>query len=172
MIPLAPLAAIFAGLSLLAFGGGNTILPELQRALVTQHHWMTEPAFTALYGLAQAAPGPNMIIVTLLGWRLAGLPGAAAATLASFLPSALLTIAVLRVWNRAADARWRTLAQRGLVPVTTGLVAASAWIIARGAASSPVLVAVVAAAALLSATTRLHPLWLLGAGAMVAVLAG
>jgi chromate transporter len=166
VIPLAALAAVFTGLSLLAFGGGNTILPEMQRALVAHHHWMTAAEFNALYGLAQAAPGPNMMIVTLLGWRLAGLPGAMITTAATFLPTTALTIAVLRLWDRARDARWRTTLQRALIPVTAGLVTASACVITRTAATTPVLIGTALLVAILSCKTRLHPIWLLAASAL------
>ena len=73
---LLALAAIFAQLSLLAFGGGNTILPEMQRQVTQVHPWLTPQEFAALFALAQAAPGPNMLISTLIGWRIAGLAGA------------------------------------------------------------------------------------------------
>ncbi len=67
---------MFAQLSLLAFGGGNSILPEMQRQVVQVHQWMTARDFAALYALAQAAPGPNMLVSALIGQRVAGIPGA------------------------------------------------------------------------------------------------
>jgi chromate transporter len=167
MTALLPLAIVFATLSLLAFGGGNAVLPEMQRAIVVQHHWLTAGEFTALFGLAQAAPGPNLMIVTLLGWRLAGLPGALVATLATFLPATALTILVLRLWDRNPTSPSRRLLQRALLPLTAALVLSSALIMTRTAATSPVLLSVTLVSALLSTTTRLHPLLILGAGAAV-----
>ncbi len=161
---------LFAELSLLAFGGGPTVLPEMQRRVVEAHGWMAAAQFNALFGLAQAAPGPNMMVVTLLGWRVAGFWGAVVATAAMFGPSSVVTGVALRVWERFRHAPWRRAVQAGLVPVTAGLVAAGAALIASTAAATPALAGVVAAAAALSAATRLHPLWLLGAGAVFGLL--
>ncbi len=168
--PLLALALLFAELSLLAFGGGPTVLPEMQRRVVEVHGWMTAAQFTALFGLAQAAPGPNMMVVTLLGWRVGGFWGALVATVAMFGPSSLVTGVALRVWDRFRLAPWRRAVQAGLVPVTAGLVAAGAALIASTAAATPALAGVTAVAAVLSIATRLHPLWLLGAGAAFGLL--
>ena len=97
---LVSLGLIFAELSVLAFGGGNSVLPEMQRQMVEVHGWMTAAQFNGLFGLAQAAPGPNLMIVTLLGWRLAGLPGALVSTAAMFGPSSVITGLALRLWDR------------------------------------------------------------------------
>ncbi len=161
---------LFAELSLLAFGGGNSVLPEMQRRMVEVHGWMTAAQFNALFGLAQAAPGPNMMVATLLGWRVAGFWGAVAATVAMFGPSSIVTGVALRVWERFRHAPWRRAVQAGLVPVTAGLVSAGAALITATAAGTPALAAVVAAVAALSLATRLHPLWLLGAGAVFGLL--
>jgi chromate transporter len=163
--PLPGLALLFAELSLLAFGGGNSVLPEMQRRMVDVHGWMTAAQFNALFGLAQAAPGPNMMVVTLLGWRLAGVWGALVATAAMFGPSSLVTGIALRAWERFRHAPWRRAVQAGLVPVTAGLVSAGAAVVAATAAGTPALAGVAAAAAALSIATKLHPLWLLGLGA-------
>lgn len=163
--PLLGLAALFAELSVLAFGGGNSVLPEMQRRMVEVHGWMTAAQFNALFGLAQAAPGPNMMVVTLLGWRLAGFPGALVATVAMFAPSSLVTGVALRAWDRFRDAPWRRAVQAGLVPITAGLVSAGAALIASTAAGTPALAGVVGVAAVLSVATKMHPLWLLGLGA-------
>ena len=168
--PLLALALLFAELSLLAFGGGPTVLPEMQRRVVEVHGWMTSAQFTALFGLAQAAPGPNMMVVTLLGWRVGGFWGALAATAAMFGPSSVVTGVALRVWERFRHAPWRRAVQAGLVPVTAGLVAAGAALIASTAAATPALAAVTAVVAALSVSTRLHPLWLIGAGAAFGLL--
>ena len=167
---LVALALLFAELSLLAFGGGPTVLPEMQRRVVEVHGWMAAAQFNALFGLAQAAPGPNMMVVTLLGWRVAGFWGAVVATAAMFGPSSVVTGVALRVWERFRLAPWRRAVQAGLVPVTAGLVAAGAALIASTAAATPALAGVTAVAAVLSVATRLHPLWLLGAGAVFGLL--
>ncbi|MDB5501453.1 MAG: chrA [Tardiphaga sp.] len=163
---LLALAAIFAELSLLAFGGGNTILPEMQRQVVDVHHWMSARDFSAMYALAQAAPGPNMMVVTLIGWRVAGWSGVLVASLAKFGPSSILTGVVLQVWKRFKDHPWRRIVQQGLVPMTVGLVAASAALISHASDHEWSLAVITALVALTAFTTKIHPLWLLAAGAL------
>jgi len=164
---LLSLAAIFSQLSLLAFGGGNTILPEMQRQVVQVHHWMTKADFSALFALAQAAPGPNMMVVTLIGWHVAGWPGVLITSIAKFGPSSLVTIAALHAWERFKDRPWRRYVQLGLMPITVGLVAASALLIAEASDQTAMLCGITLAVALLAYRTKLHPLWLLGAGALI-----
>jgi chromate transporter len=164
---LVALALIFAQLSLLAFGGGNTILPEMQRQVVDVHHWMSARDFSAMFALAQAAPGPNMMVVTLIGWHVAGWPGVVVASLAKFGPCSLLTGLVLQVWDRFKERRWRRVVQAGLVPVTIGLVAASAALITAASDHEWILAAITAASAGVMIMTRVHPLWVLGAGALI-----
>ena len=163
---LLALASIFSQLSLLAFGGGNTILPEMQRQVVEVHHWMTAEDFSALFALGQAAPGPNLMIVTLVGWHVAGFYGMLVTSLAKFGPSSLVTIAMLHVWDRFKDRPWRRHVQAGLMPVTAGLVAASAALIAQASISNGVLAAITACTAVISLKAKLHPLWLLFGGAL------
>lgn len=164
---LIAIAVIFSQLSLLAFGGGNTILPEMQRQVVDVHHWMPASEFSALFALAQAAPGPNLMIVTLIGWHVAGWAGMLVASVAKFGPSSIVTILALHAWERFKDRPWRRYAQTGLVPVTAGIVAASAALIAEASDPTAIAWAITAATAALSLKTRIHPLWLLAAGSLI-----
>ena len=164
---LIQLAILFTQLSLLAFGGGNTILPEMQRQVVDVHHWMTAENFTALFALAQAAPGPNLMIVPMVGWHIAGWQGMLVSSVAKFVPSSLVTILVMRLWDRFKDKPWRAVAQTGIFPVTVGLLAASAALITEASVEGWLLGAIVAAVAVLGWRTRLHPMWLLLGGALV-----
>ncbi|GKQ52013.1 chromate transporter [Bradyrhizobium sp. Ce-3] len=164
---LVTLALIFAELSLLAFGGGNTILPEMQRQVVDIHHWMTAQEFSALFALAQAAPGPNMMVVPLVGWHVAGFSGVLVTSLAKFGPSSLVTGFALRLWERFKDRPWRRTVQAGLVPVTAGLVTASAIVITHASVSSWGTVLIAAGVAIATTTTRIHPLLALAAGAVL-----
>ena len=171
MIPvLVSLALIFTQLSLLAFGGGNTILPEMQRQVVDVHHWMAARDFSALYALAQAAPGPNMMVVPLVGWHVAGWSGVLVSSLAKFGPSSIVTGVVLGLWRRFKDRPWRRIVQAGLVPMTVGLVAASAALIATTSDRSWGLVAITVVGAGLSLRSRVHPLWVLAGGALAGLL--
>ncbi|WP_322062361.1 chromate transporter [Paraburkholderia sp. J63] len=164
---LIALATIFSQLSLLAFGGGNTILPEMQRQVVEVHHWMTASEFSALFALAQAAPGPNMMIVTLVGWHVAGWPGMLVTSVAKFGPSSLVTVAALHAWDRFKDRPWRRIAQRALVPVTAGLVTASAMLITKASDPTWIAWAITGVCAVLALRTKIHPLWLLAAGSLI-----
>jgi chromate transporter len=164
---LVALALIFAQLSVVAFGGGNTTLPEMHRQVVDVHHWMTGADFAALYALAQAAPGPNMMVAPLIGWQVAGLAGMLVTTFAIFGPSSILTIIALRLWRRFRDKPWRAAVQAGLVPISVGLVAASATVIARTVDHDWIFVAITAVSTALLLRFRIHPLWMLAMGAAI-----
>ena len=165
MSEVAELAGVFGQLSLVSVGGINAVLPELKRQVVERHGWMSAADFAALYALAQAAPGPNMLVSTLIGWHVAGIAGALAATGALIGPCAVLTFLVAGAWHRFRDRPWRLLVQAGLMPVTAGLVVAAAIVLSEATAISAGHAGLTAAAAALLAATRLHPLWVLGAGA-------
>ena len=165
MSVLADLAGVFGELSLLAFGGTNSVLPEMQRQVVAVHGWLTPREFASLFALAQAAPGPNMLVVTLIGWRVAGFPGALVSTLAVSTPSSVLTYVAGHLWYRFRNAAWRRAVQAGLVPVTAGLLMASAALLIRTTATGWSTAAVTLAATLLFLFTRVHPLIVLAAAA-------
>lgn len=164
---LAALALIFGQLSLIAFGGGNTILPEMHRQVVDVHHWMTSGDFAALFALAQAAPGPNLMVAPLIGWQVAGLAGMLVTTAAIFGPSSVVTLIALRLWTRFKDKPWRAAVQAGLVPVSVGLVAASAAIITRSVDHEWIFVAITAVSAAVLLRFKVHPLWMLALGAAI-----
>lgn len=172
MAVLLSLALLFTELSLLAFGGGNTILPEMQRAVVDIHHWMSAQEFSALFALAQAAPGPNMMIVPLIGWQVAGWSGLLVSSLAKFGPSSIVTIVVMGGWKRYKDKPWRQVIQRGLVPVTVGLVVSSGLLIAKASATTMTLAGVIAVCTLMALNKRIHPLWVLAVGAVLGMALG
>ena len=130
---LATLFAQFATLSLFAIGGASSAVPEMHRLSVDVGHWMTDRQFGELFAIAQAVPGPNVMLVALLGHFIAGAPGAVVTTVAMCGPTCLLAYGVSRVFDRFRTARWRIAIQAGLVPVTIGLIAASALIIVRAA---------------------------------------
>ena len=165
MIPpvLAELTAQFLLLSMISIGGANAIIPEIHRRVVDLQHWMTDADFAQLFALSQAAPGPNVLIVSLIGWKVAGVVGGVVALLAMSGPSSILTYAVAHAWERFRDAPWRIAIQRGLAPVTVGLILASGYVLTRAAdQSSWIAYGVTLATLLLSLATRLHPLWFLG----------
>jgi chromate transporter len=170
MKTLLDLATVYLQLSLLAFGGANAVIPEMQRQIVNVHHWMDAREFASLYALAQAAPGPNMMVVSLIGWRVAGFWGALVSTAAVAAPSSVLTLLVSGAWYRFKNAPWRKALQAGLQPVTAGLVMASATLLIRSTATDWTTVAVMVVTAALFLSGRLHPMAILAAAALAGVM--
>lgn len=169
---LVQLALLFAGLSLLAFGGGAGVLPDMQRATVDVHHWLTAREFLDFFAISRAAPGPGSLIVVLIGQKIAGLTGAAVAFVAMFLPSSVLLYVAALIWHRTAHSPWRSLLERALAPVAIGLTLASGLALIRGTEHGWPTYAVTAAATLAFAFTELHPLALLAGGAALVLVAG
>ncbi len=165
--PLISLAIEFFIISFVAFGGLNAMLPEMHRQAVDVYGWMSDAEFRNLFALAQAAPGPNAMIVTLIGWHVAGLQGALVATLTVLIPSSTLAYVVSGTWQRFSEARWRKAIQAGLIPVTVGLVCASALIITSTVGENWRLLAITAATTLIVMRTKLHPLIALGCAGLL-----
>lgn len=167
-----------AALSVVAVGGGSAVIADMHRLVVDEHGWMDDAAFARAYALAQAAPGPNVLVVGVFGWHVAGPLGLLGATLAMCGPAALLALGFAAFRARVAGAAWLRLAERGLVPVALGLVMASALLLGQAALATwgplPwVGVAVMAATTLFVAGSGRSPLWMLGAGATLgAILLG
>jgi chromate transporter len=164
---LLTLAGYFALLSLFAIGGANAALPEMHRLAVEVEHWMSDQQFANMYAIAQVTPGPNVIIVTLIGYHVAGLLGAVVATLAMCGPTCMFAFVVGRIWDRFKDARWRMTTQAALVPVSIGLIGASAVVVTRAAAQSWVTIAITVAAALTTFTIRINPIWVFAVAALL-----
>src|SRR5882724_7298746 len=116
----------FGLMSLFAVGGANSAIPEMHRVAVDINHWMTDRQFADVFAISQLSPGPNVLIVTLIGYSVAGIFGALAATLAMCGPTALLAYYVSRLLARSSNSRWPAIIQAALVPVSIGLMAASA----------------------------------------------
>jgi chromate transporter len=165
------LAFNFMMISLLSVGGGGSTIPEMHRNAVDSQGWMSSAQFSELYALAQAAPGPTTtMFVSLIGWKAAGPLGALVAVSSVLGPSCLVTYFVSRTWDRFKEATWRELAQAGLIPVTIGLMFAAAWLVTSGAVHGWPTLAIAAVSALVMATTRLNPLWMISAGAVAGLL--
>jgi chromate transporter len=165
--PLFGLISTFALLSLFAVGGANAAVPEMHRIAVEVHHWMTEKQFADTFAIAQLSPGPNVLIVTLIGYAVAGVAGALAATVAMCVPTAVLAYIVSRRLSRSGASRWPAVIQAALVPLSIGLMAASGLIVAQAADKNWLAVVLTAIVATLAAATRLNPLWLLLAGGLL-----
>lgn len=160
------ICAYFLVLSLMAVGGANVLIPEMHHQLVELRGWMSSTDFVSLAALSQAAPGPNVLVVSLLGWKLAGIPGALAATISMCLPSSLIVYFFGGFWHKFQEARWRNVVQGALVPVTIGLVLASGFVLARESDHSSIAYGITVVTAVLAWKTDIQPLWMLGAAAL------
>lgn len=161
------LFVLFARLSLVAIGGINAIIPEVFREVVEVRGWISAADFADMVALAQASPGPNGLVSALIGWRVAGLSGFLVAALAVSGPPAVLAFGMSRVHRRLATSRWLRIVQGGLVPIVVGLMFASGLVTARAADDTLAKVATTAVVTLVVFRSRLNPLWLLGAGALL-----
>jgi len=159
----------FASLSLLAVGGINALLPEFHRVVVEVEGWMTSAEFADLYALAQLAPGPNAMVVSLLGWKVAGVTGAFVATIAACGPSSVLCYFAIRGLENLRDPRVRVVLQRALAPIAIGLMLASGYTLARAADRSAGALALTLAATAAIAFSRVNPVWILAVAAVAGV---
>lgn len=164
------LVVLFSSLSLVSIGGGNTVLPEVHRGAVHDNHWMTDRQFADIYAIAEAAPGPSSMIVSLVGLKAAGIPGAVVAMLAILGPSSLLMYVACRTWNRFRDAKWRIAFERGMGPVSLGLLFASGWTVVKTADHTPVAFAITAVACVLLVRTKISPLLIMAAAGVLGAL--
>lgn len=168
----------FLSLSLLSIGGAITTAPEMHRFLVDQQHWMSDAQFNASIAIAQAAPGPNVLFVALMGWHVGlnaggvglGLLGVALTMLGILLPSTTLTYLAARWGHRNRERRAVRAFKQGLAPIVIGLLLSAGWVLSRAhgdPAQDWPLWLLTAAITVLVWQTRLHLLWLLAAGALL-----
>ena len=123
--PIWTLAWTFGVMSLFAVGGANSAMPEMHRVAVDVQHWLTDKQFADVFAISQLSPGPNVLIVTLIGYSVAGVAGALVATLAMCVPTAVLAYGVSRFLTRSSHSRWPAIIQAALVPLSIGLMGAS-----------------------------------------------
>ncbi|MEI6377695.1 MAG: chromate transporter, partial [bacterium] len=161
---LLQLAALFSTLSLSAFGGGKVILPTMHQAAVGEYDWMTSQQFVDLFSISMAAPGPSMMMVSLVGLKaclpygtVIALLGALVATIGMFLPSSILVFVAGGFWDRWEESPWRKTIKKAIMPISTGLILAATWIIAKDSIHS-VATGIMAMVALgLMLFTKLNP---------------
>jgi chromate transporter len=172
------LFAHYLALSLLSIGGAITTAPDMHRYLVERQHWITDPQFSASVAIAQAAPGPNVLFVALLGWNVGlnagGIPmalvGLAVTMLGIMLPSTTLTYLATRWGHENRDVLAVRAFKQGLAPIVIALLIATGWILATGSNYAvrnwPIWVVAIVSAIVVW-RTKLHLLWLLGGGALL-----
>ena len=164
----------FLMLSLLSIGGAMSTAPEMHRYLVVERGWLGEADFTTAIALAQAAPGPNVLFVPVLGFQVAGLAGAAAALLGILLPSTLLSLGVSRWGATRRETPVVRAFTAGLAPVTVGLTFAAGWLLALPFIGEPThrlgALGLIGLTALVTLRTKLAPMWMIAVGAAAGAL--
>ena len=173
------LAKLFSSLSLSAFGGGNTILPTMEQISVQKYHWLTSEQFVDFFSLSKAAPGPTTLLVELIGMKAAGfsmgnqflwIPAITAAVvslLAMFIPSSLLLIVVAHFWEKWRGTPWQLAVQKGLMPITCGLILASTWMVAETAITEWVTGIMAFIALFLILYTRINPVLIMAVAGFI-----
>jgi chromate transporter len=161
---LLTLAWTFGLMSLFAVGGANAAIPEIHRIAVDVRHWISDTQFTDVFAIAQLSPGPNVLIVTLIGYQVAGILGALVATLSMCGPTAVLAYYISRLLSRSSKSPWPAIIQAALVPLSIGLMSASGLILVETSDRSWIAVLITTVAAALAFSTRLNPLWMLVVG--------
>ncbi|MDT5321968.1 MAG: chromate transporter [Mycobacterium sp.] len=169
------LAGLFGMLSLLSIGGGNAVLPEMHLQAVKGHHWMTDSQFADIFSISQTAPGPSILIVTLVGYgaglTVGGVPGAilggVIATVAMIVPAASLMYAVTLFWQKAQKAKWRVAVEKGFAPLTVGLILATSLVMSRAADHDWRAYLLTGICTLIFTFTKLNPLIVVGLAGVI-----
>jgi len=168
---LLELALYFGLLSCIAFGGLPSVVPEMQRFVVDIKGWASAEDFIRLFAIAQAAPGPNILFASLVGWKVAGLAGALVALASICAPAAVISWWVSTLWDKYRQAPWRIALQRAIAPLVVGLILSGGYVLAT---PSPVpdwrLWVIAGATATTMLATKVNPLWLLAGGGVAGVL--
>ena len=158
------LALSFGLLSLLAVGGGTAVLPEMQTMLFHQFD-IDHLRFVHIYSIGQIAPGPNMLMVLVIGFQVAGLIGAGIVLFAFFLPSSILCFYVGRIWNRFGESPWRRSIQNALEPISIGLMASGVYAVAKSSIVSPITLGLALISLYFILRTKINPVFvILGSG--------
>jgi chromate transporter len=170
MATLLRLALVFGSLSIIGFGGGKGIIPQMHEDAVNQFQWVTSEQFAQFYAIGKLVPGPTTIFGALVGYRAAGYAGAVIAIAALFLPSSVLIVVAGAAWRRFSFSRWKEIVSMGLAPVVIGLVWSSAFTIGRGAVHGPVEIIVALVVTTLTLRTQLSAPLLIALGAAVGAI--
>ena len=166
------LFAQFLLLSLLSIGGAISTVPEMHRYLVDQHHWLSNEQFSAMVAIAQAAPGPNLLFVAVLGWGVAGFFGMCVTMAGILIPSTTLTLAAARWGEARRHTRGVQAFVMGMAPLSVGLVLSTGVILGKPAYANPWLFATMVATVAICVRTKVSPSWLIAAGGLVGAFLG
>ncbi|MFM0032454.1 chromate transporter [Paraburkholderia madseniana] len=152
--------------SLLAVGGMNATLADIQRYAVDTRHWVTDQQFVTFFSITQASPGPNGMAVALIGFQAAGLAGALVTTFAKIIPSAVVAYFVSDWIERRNHSALITAIRRGLAPVTVGLLVCAAYVFVRQTDVNAGRILLTIVTAVVAYRSRINPIWLVVTGAV------
>lgn len=164
----------FSVLSVLGFGGGKGIIPQMHHDVVMQYHWVTNDQFTQFYTIGKLVPGPTTIFAALVGYAaIPGNPllGAGIATIGMFVPSSVIMVTVDVLWERFRTSPWRAIIAHGIAPAIVGLVWSSVWTISRGTPAGVLPYAVTGIVAVLMLRTKLNAPLLIALSGVVGIIA-
>jgi chromate transporter len=164
------LIAVFAVLSMLGFGGGNAIVPQMYADVVTHHHWITNVEFSRFYALSRLAPGPAMTVSALIGYTVAGFTGAVVAAVAMFLPAAVFVYVLAHAWDRFHEHPGRKVFARAMVPIVLGLSWVGAVVLGRGALDGPATIAIALIAVGIMLATKVNTALVVAAAGVAGIL--
>lgn len=164
----------FTLLSLLAVGGAITTVSDMHRYVVLQNSWLTDTQFSASVAIAQAAPGPNVLFVAVIGWNVAGPVGALVTLVGTLLPSTALTLFATRWAAQRRESRGVRAFTSGMAPITVGLLLATGWVLAEPFVTDVShrlgAIALIAITLVVMLRTRMSPIWLVALGATAGAL--
>jgi chromate transporter len=169
---LVTMATTFATTAIVSVGGIQSMIPEIHRQAVDVYGWMDNAQFATTFAISQIAPGPNILIMSLMGWRIAGFVGLIVATLATIMPTSLLALAAHRAEARLLHAHWYAVTRRSLPPIIVGLIVASALVTAKAAITAPMGIVIACGVALYVTLTRTNPLIPLSIAVVCGIVAG
>jgi chromate transporter len=172
------LTILFSGLSLMSIGGGNVVLPEMHLHAVQQDHWLTNAQFADIFAISQAAPGPSILIVTLVGYAaglsmggvLWGILGGIVATVAMIVPASILVYVVTKIWQKGEGSKIRLAIEKGFAPLTVGLITATCLVISRAADHDWKAYTLTAICTVIFLRTKINPLVVVAAAGLIGYL--
>lgn len=169
------LISLFGMLSLLSIGGGNAVLPEMHLRAVHSQHWLSDSQFADIFSISQTAPGPSILIVTMVGYaaglHVAGIPtailGGVIATVAMIVPAASLMYVVTLFWQKAQKSKWRIAVEKGFAPLTVGLILATSLVMSKAADHDWRAYLLTAVCTLIFVRSKINPLFIVGIAGVI-----
>jgi chromate transporter len=166
------IAQTFATTALVSVGGISTMIPEIHRQAVEIYGWMSDAQFASSFAISQVAPGPNVLLMSLVGWRVAGFAGMMVATLSTIIPTSIICLMASRLENKLTHAKWYSVTRKSLPPLIVGLIFSSGVVTARAAVVDAMGGVIVVCVGIYFFLSKSNPLISIFASIVVGVVAG